>query len=179
MLLVLPKNNRISRNIIPAFAKLSSTTTRTTITCCRSTMSTQSSREGSCETDSRGPSSPLSGNSRSASPSQPGMDRIAEALKSRVLASPKESDSECWERMLALQKEYHCYQSARLEAAVDALESGWLIEDVPMRKLSSFYQKHWHRSNITIASRLCLDLLNDGLKDRLRDYEAIQEGLLR
>ncbi|PQE10053.1 hypothetical protein CJF31_00003976 [Rutstroemia sp. NJR-2017a BVV2] len=152
---------RISRNILPAFAKLSSTTT-TKITCCRSTMSsTQSSREGSCETDSRGPSSPLSGNSRSASPSQSGMDRIAEALKSRVLASPKESDSECWERMLALQKEYHCYQSARLEAAVDALESGWLIEDVPM------------------PSRLCLDLLNDGLKDRIRDYEAIQEGLLR
>jgi hypothetical protein len=141
MLLVLPNNRHISRNIIPAFTKLSSSTT-TKITWSRSAMSsTQSSREGSYETYSRGPSSPLSGNSRSASPSQSGMDSITEALKSRVLASPKESDSECWERMLALQKEYHCYHSARLEAAVDALESGWLIEDVPMRKISSFKKK--------------------------------------
>ncbi|KAM3065890.1 hypothetical protein ACMFMG_009884 [Clarireedia jacksonii] len=156
MLLALPKNSLISRK---AFAKLSSTTK---ITWRRSIMSsTQSSREGSYDSNSHGSSSPSSCNSRSASPSQSSMDSIAEALKSRVLASPKESDSECWERMLALQKEYHCYQSARLEAAVDALESGWLIEDVPM------------------PSRLCLDLLNDGLKDRIREYEAIQEGLIR
>jgi hypothetical protein len=36
--------------------------------------------------------------------------------------------------MLALQREYHCYKSARLEAAVEALESGYSIEDVPMRE---------------------------------------------
>jgi len=36
--------------------------------------------------------------------------------------------------MLALQREYHCYNSARLEAAVEALEKGWRIEDVPIRK---------------------------------------------
>lgn len=46
----------------------------------------------------------------------------------------QESDAECWERMLALQREYHCYKSARLEAAVEALESGYSIEEVPMRK---------------------------------------------
>lgn len=45
-----------------------------------------------------------------------------------------ESDAECWSRMLALQREYHCYNSARLEAAVEALEKGWRIEDVPIRK---------------------------------------------
>lgn len=48
-----------------------------------------------------------------------------------------------------LQREYHCYNSARLEAAVEALERGVRIEEVP------------------IPSRLCLDLLNDELEQRL------------
>jgi hypothetical protein len=34
------------------------------------------------------------------------------------------SDVERWQRMLVLQREYHCYNSARLEAAVEALENG-------------------------------------------------------
>ncbi len=46
-----------------------------------------------------------------------------------------ESDAECWSRMLMLQREYHCYNSARLEAAVEALERGVRIEEVPIRKL--------------------------------------------
>ena len=46
----------------------------------------------------------------------------------------EESDAECWERMLALQMEYHCYNSARLEAAVHALGMGYSIEEVPIRK---------------------------------------------
>ena len=33
-----------------------------------------------------------------------------------------------------LQREYHCYNSARLEAAVDALEKGVRIEEVPIRE---------------------------------------------
>ncbi|CZT52637.1 uncharacterized protein RSE6_13989 [Rhynchosporium secalis] len=69
---------------------------------------------------------------------------IAPALRER------ESDAECWERMLMLQREYHCYNSARLEAAVEALEQGWRIEDVP------------------IPSRFCLDLLNEGLETQIR-----------
>jgi len=60
-----------------------------------------------------------------------------------------ESDAQCWARMLALQRRYHCYNSARLEAAVEALESGTPIGEVPM------------------PSRLCLDLLNEGLKAQL------------
>jgi len=60
-----------------------------------------------------------------------------------------ESDAECWSRMLKLQREYHCYNSARLEAAVEALERGLAIEEVP------------------IPSRLCLDLLNEELEQRL------------
>lgn len=38
--------------------------------------------------------------------------------------------------MLRLQREYHCYNSARLEAAVEALEKGWGMDAVQMRKLS-------------------------------------------
>jgi hypothetical protein len=49
----------------------------------------------------------------------------------------QESDAECWGRMLALQREYHCYKSARLEAAVAALDNGHSIEEVPMRKYST------------------------------------------
>lgn len=44
-----------------------------------------------------------------------------------------ESDAECWERMLMLQREYHCYKSARLEAAVEALEAGTPVEMMPIR----------------------------------------------
>lgn len=58
------------------------------------------------------------------------------ALLSVPVQQQHESDAECWERMLALQREYHCYKSARLEAAVEALERGYSIADVPMRELS-------------------------------------------
>lgn len=46
----------------------------------------------------------------------------------------QESDVECWLRMLALQREFHCYNSARLEAAVEALERGCSIEEVSIRE---------------------------------------------
>ena len=55
-------------------------------------------------------------------------------LKERL--AQEESDAECWERMLALQMEYHCYNSARLEAAVHALGMGYSIEEVPIRKFA-------------------------------------------
>ncbi len=42
-----------------------------------------------------------------------------------------ESDAECWDRMLRLQREFHCYNSARLEAAVEVMERGG---EVPIRE---------------------------------------------
>lgn len=48
----------------------------------------------------------------------------------------RESDADVWERMLLLQMEYRCYKSARLEAAVTALEMGVGIEEVPVRKFT-------------------------------------------
>lgn len=63
-----------------------------------------------------------------------------------------ESDEECWSRMLALQREYHCYNSARLEAAVEALENGWGEDAVQM------------------PSRLCLDLLNEQLEEKMKGW---------
>lgn len=67
-----------------------------------------------------------------------------------ILAPVKgESEVEIWERMLALQREYRCYNSARVEAAVEALEMGWGIEEVG------------------IPSRLCLNLLNEGLRAQI------------
>ncbi|KAH6673107.1 hypothetical protein B0J14DRAFT_563592 [Halenospora varia] len=71
-----------------------------------------------------------------------------ETLKAEdILPQEKETDAQCWERMLSLQQQYHCYNSARLEAAVEALERGVRLEEVP------------------IPSRLCLDLLNESLRD--------------
>ncbi|KAG9239709.1 hypothetical protein BJ875DRAFT_436228 [Amylocarpus encephaloides] len=66
-----------------------------------------------------------------------------------------ETDAQCWKRMLALQKEYHCYNSARLEAAVEAEERG--------------------EENVLIPSRLCLILLNESLRSWV---DAHREGLL-
>ena len=51
--------------------------------------------------------------------------------------SPTETDAQCWHKMLALQREYHCYNSARLEAAVEALESGRDEEEL----VREFYQE--------------------------------------
>lgn len=73
-------------------------------------------------------------------PPPPALHGFADFFHARTAAPfavpvhQQESDAECWERMLALQREYHCYKSARLEAAVEALESGYSIEDVPMRE---------------------------------------------
>jgi len=51
--------------------------------------------------------------------------------------------------MLALQREFHCYKSARMEAVVEALEAGWRVEEVP------------------VPSRFCLDLLNEELRAQI------------
>lgn len=79
-------------------------------------------------------------------PPPPALHGFADFFHARTTVAPfsvpaatqRESDAECWVRMLALQREYHCYKSARLEAAVEALESGYSIEDVPMREYFLF-----------------------------------------
>jgi len=101
-------------------------------------------------------------NSGSRTPPPPALVGFSDFFHSRVstpisIPAPKESDAECWERMLALQREYHCYNSARLEAAVEALEQGYATEELPM------------------PSRLCLDLLNEELKAQI---EAHRGGLV-
>lgn len=63
-------------------------------------------------------------------------------------------DAETWGRMLALQREYRCYNSARLEAAVEALD---------------------RCEEVVIPSRLCLDLLNEELRIWI---EAWKQGLI-
>ncbi|KAF7871545.1 hypothetical protein EAF04_003652 [Stromatinia cepivora] len=155
MLLAFPKFNTVSRKILPAFLKI-------TLIRYHSIMSsTNSSRERSCEGEVRSTRSTPGRDTRSSSPLSQNSSELPDIMRSRVLASPKESDAECWERMLALQKEYHCYQSARLEAAVEALENGWLIEEVPR------------------PSRLCLDLINDGLKAQIQTFDTFQRDLIQ
>ncbi|TGO29328.1 hypothetical protein BPAE_0016g00520 [Botrytis paeoniae] len=160
MLLAFPKTNTVSRNIIPTLLNIR-TITITWLRYCPIMSSTQSSREGSFERELRSTPSTPGRDSRSPSPLAQSSGGLSDILRSRVLASPKESDAECWERMLALQKEYHCYQSARLEAAVEALENGWLLEEVPR------------------PSRLCIDLINDGLKAQIQTFETFQGDLVQ
>jgi hypothetical protein len=50
-----------------------------------------------------------------------------------------ESDAQCWQRMLRLQREYHCYNSARLSAAVEAEERG--ETEVAVRECCAFPNK--------------------------------------
>jgi len=61
--------------------------------------------------------------------------------------------------MLLLQKEYHCYHSARLEAAVEAMEKSGVEE--------------WRG---VIPSRLCLDLLNSELKAHLEGLDRLSSS---
>jgi hypothetical protein len=48
-----------------------------------------------------------------------------------------ETDAQCWQRMLRLQREYHCYNSARLSAAVEAEERG--ETEVAVRECYTFH----------------------------------------
>ena len=85
-------------------------------------------------------------NSDSDTPPPPTLKGFADFFHSRTatpISVPKtlESDTECWERMLILQREYHCYKSARLEAAVEAMEMGVGIGDLPMRKYILLFPK--------------------------------------
>ncbi|KAG9249133.1 hypothetical protein BJ878DRAFT_411249 [Calycina marina] len=90
---------------------------------------------------------------KNLTPPLPTLTGFTELFHSRaapvLIKESRESDSECWKRMLMLQREYRCYKSARLEAAVEAMECGVDFQDIPM------------------PSRLCLDLLNDELRVRV------------
>jgi hypothetical protein len=82
-------------------------------------------------------------NSSTPAPLPPSLDGFTELFHSRVstpfvtpVPSDKSdsSDAKRWQRMLRMQREFHCYKSARLEAAVEALENGMSIEEVPIRE---------------------------------------------
>ncbi|CAG8982133.1 hypothetical protein HYALB_00003225 [Hymenoscyphus albidus] len=92
--------------------------------------------------------------SASPSPVRPSTPKLSAAHIE--MFSPAETDAQCWERMVALQREYRCYNSARLEAAVEARDSGREVE-------------------VLVPSRLCLDLMNESLKAWI---DAHREGLV-
>ncbi|KAK7748194.1 hypothetical protein SLS53_001449 [Cytospora paraplurivora] len=68
-------------------------------------------------------------------------------------------DAKLWRRMLDIQREFHCYNSARMAAALLELEMG--VDVAPYA-----------------PSRSCLDLLNDGVSDMpVHDKERLVEWL--
>jgi len=70
-----------------------------------------------------------------------------------------DSDEECWRRMLELQREYHCYNSARLEAAVEAMERGWTGVESLIRKLFLSLNVHLLYTNIEISIKIMSRLI--------------------
>lgn len=91
--------------------------------------------------------------SRSTSPSSPPDSRKSSTSRPSTNREV-ETDVARWTHMLSLQRQYRCYNSARMAAAVEALERGWRVED------------------LGVPSRFCLDLLNDGLDQRVRELEG-------
>ncbi|EPE25042.1 hypothetical protein GLAREA_11623 [Glarea lozoyensis ATCC 20868] len=90
-------------------------------------------------------STPTSENgSRNGSNSGAGSELFSEVIG--------ETDAQCWQRMLRIQREYHCYNSARLSAAVEAEERG--------------------ETNVPVPSRLCLDLLNESLQSWIEAHNG-------
>lgn len=76
-------------------------------------------------------------NTSSPPPSLEGFTELFHSRVSTPFVTPvpsdesDSSDAKRWARMLRMQREFHCYKSARLEAAVEALERG---EDPPIRE---------------------------------------------
>lgn len=73
-----------------------------------------------------------------SAPLPPSLNGFADFFHSRVsngnrisVPEQNESDEETWERMIALQAEYHCYRSARLEAAVERFGEVAMREFLP------------------------------------------------
>lgn len=90
-------------------------------------------------------------------------------------------DAKLWRRMLDIQREFHCYNSARIAAALLELEMG---VDVAPYARESDHMPPQETSTIQItdawypASRSCLDLLNDGVSDMpVHDKERLVEWL--
>lgn len=88
-------------------------------------------------------------------------------------------DAKLWRRMLDIQREFHCYNSARMAAALLELEMGMDVGPYA-RKSSSFL---FGAGTITadtwlLASRGCLDLLNDSVSDMsVHDKERLVDWL--
>lgn len=92
------------------------------------------------------------------------------------------NDACLWRRMLDIQREFHCYNSARMAAALLELEMGVdvgryaresppvpLLCKTPFADLMCF---------VPVASRSCLDLLNDSVSDLPEeDKERLVEWL--
>lgn len=74
--------------------------------------------------------------------------------------SEREADMDTqtlWRRMLAVQRVFGCYKSARMNAALDTGEEGFA------RMLRLQFLVQTTAANVRTASRTCLDLLNDSI----------------
>jgi hypothetical protein len=56
--------------------------------------------------------------------------------------------------MLEMQRDFRCYRSARLEAAVEAMDSGACFEDVPIRESLLFSSSFDHQKICIIRPKI-------------------------
>lgn len=98
-------------------------------------------------------------------------------------AAGEDLDDAClWRRMLDIQREFHCYNSARMAAALLELEMGVDVgryaresPSVPLLCRPPFADL---LCSVPLASRSCLDLLNDSVSDLPEeDKERLVEWL--
>lgn len=89
-----------------------------------------------------------------------------------------------WRRMLDIQREFHCYNSARMAAALLEMEMGMDVGPYARKLDSSFLclmsMLAWNKISDTClsASRGCLDLLNDSVSDMpVHDKERLVDWL--
>lgn len=92
-------------------------------------------------------------------------------------------DAGLWRRMLDIQREFHCYNSARMAAALLELEMGvdvgrYAREYLPVPPVFFSAGPHLLTCCCFVASRSCLDLLNDSVSDLPdEDKERLVEWL--
>lgn len=88
-------------------------------------------------------------------------------------------DAKLWRRMLDIQREFHCYNSARMAAALLELEMGMDVGPYARKPDSLLFVARAKTANTWLpASRGCLDILNDSVSDMpVHDKERLVDWL--
>ncbi|CAK7273318.1 hypothetical protein SEPCBS119000_005592 [Sporothrix epigloea] len=86
-------------------------------------------------------------------------------------------DARLWQRMLALQRRYHCYKSARMSAAIqDAQVEAVVPPRACMDLLNDSMATAWLCEEARAEAAALYTLVPDGIRSRTGSYGDIYEG---